>query len=137
MDSTIPDKAITTPSKSSARRALGELTPNKRISPQKPSITTDKTRNLSPLKQTPSLSLAQDENAHSIPKLPDQMTGRKRSIDEVDSAYARHDATEAPFKRLDTRAAMHAQARAPVTSIQASAQLVRDLVVLGRANLAC
>ncbi|KAB2569757.1 Guanyl-nucleotide exchange factor [Lasiodiplodia theobromae] len=135
MDSTIPDKAITTPSKSSARRALGELTPNKRISPQKPSITTDKTRNLSPLKQAPSLSLAQDENAHSIPKLPDQMTGRKRSIDEVDSAYARQDATEAPFKRLDARAVMHAQARAPMTSIQASAQLASQIMDLARGDL--
>ncbi|KAL0256953.1 hypothetical protein SLS55_007763 [Diplodia seriata] len=98
----MPDKAIATPSKSSARRALGELTPNKRVATQKSGIMTDKTqppRNLSPFKHAAPLSLTQDENAYGISKLPAQMTGRKRSIDEVDSAYAREDATGAPAKR--------------------------------------
>lgn len=117
----MPEKAAATPSKSTARRTLGELTPNAKVSSQKHSITNEKTqapRNLSPLKQARAVSLVQDENATAIPKLPNQMTGRKRSIDEVDSAVAREDATASPTKRVDGRAATQKQ------FLEASAKLV-------------
>ena len=130
MDPAMPDKTIATPSKSSARRALGELTPNAKLSPRKSHVPTDKiqpSRNFSPLKQARSLSHAYDENA----KLPDQMAGRKRSIDDVDIANAREDATGAPARRVDGRAA------APMAKMQASAQLVRYPHVLVRTIVAC
>lgn len=126
MDSTAPEKTVTTSSKSTARRAFGELTPNARLSPQKSIITSDKTqpaRNLSPLKQARSISLVQDENAHSISKLVSQMTGRKRSIDEVEDAVAHE---HAPMKRVDGRDAGPKQLQAPALDMQASAQLVCD-----------
>lgn len=135
MDSTAPEKTVTTSSKSTARRALGELTPNARLSPQKSIITSDKTqpaRNLSPLKQARSISLVQDENAHSISKLVSQMTGRKRSIDEVEDAVAHE---HAPMKRVDGRDAGPKQLQAPALDMQASAQLANQIIDLAHEDL--
>lgn len=138
MDSTMPDKATTTPSKSAARRALGELTPNAKVSPQKPTITSDKTqppRNLSPLKQARAVSLVQDENAYGISKLPNQMTGRKRSIDEVDGAVAREDAVGSPMKRVDGRDTAQKHFQSPILNIEESARLASQIVDLSHEDL--
>ncbi|GME25180.1 hypothetical protein GTA08_BOTSDO03416 [Neofusicoccum parvum] len=138
MDSTMPDKAATTPSKSAARRALGELTPNAKVSPQKPTITSDKTqppRNLSPLKQARAVSLVQDENAYGISKLPNQMTGRKRSIDEVDGAVAREDAVGSPMKRVDGRDTAQKHFQSPILNIEESARLASQIVDLSHEDL--
>ncbi|OJD36299.1 guanyl-nucleotide exchange factor [Diplodia corticola] len=132
VDPSMPDRIAATPSKGSARRALGELTPNKRVSSQKPGIMADKTqppRNLSPLKQARPPSLAQDENAYGI------SNSRKRSIDDVDSAHAREDLTAAPTKRVDGRAATQASVHALATNMQASAQLASQIIDLARRDL--
>ncbi|EKG17354.1 hypothetical protein MPH_05420 [Macrophomina phaseolina MS6] len=135
IDSAVPDKTAATPTKSAARRALGELTPNAKVSPNKGNITTDKTyppRTLSPLKQARSAPLVQNENAQNIHQLSDKMIGRKRSIDEVEGTVARQSTT---MKRGDGRDAAQRQLQVPTFDMQASAQLANQIIDLAHEDL--
>ncbi|KAF2092157.1 hypothetical protein K490DRAFT_61602 [Saccharata proteae CBS 121410] len=100
VDRAAAQRPTATPSKSPMRRALGELTPNAKISQQSHgNAATDKQPALSPLKQSQTVSLMRDENNQPHHTAPAQVHGRKRSIDELDGSAARQDAREVPNKR--------------------------------------
>ena len=99
-------EAANTPVKPSARRVLGELTPNTRIGSPNLHDGADKLEALkghSPLKQAQSLSPVRLLNAENWPDFTISGIGRKRSINEVDGAVAREEHRGYTPRRHDER----------------------------------
>ena len=93
-DAVMAHGAANTPVKSSARRVLGELTPNTRIGSPNLHQGADKLEVLkghSPFKQVQSLSPVRSLNVENWPDFTISGIGRKRSINEVDGAIAREE----------------------------------------------
>ena len=119
--------------KPSARRVLGELTPNTRI--ESPNLhhgvdVLEALKGHSPLKQVQSLSPVRPLNAENWPDFTISGIGRKRSINEVDGAVAREEHRGYTPRRHDERETYLRDAFRPASRVNMCGHTVPSIYAL-------